>query len=257
MNCHAPANVLDLTAGAHPAERSDAVERGIDCVSCHVSERGIVGPGRSDGAVHEVIGDARFRDPGITSVAICARCHDEECEQTVSEWQGTQFARDGVTCLECHMPEIRAPVVADGPARRRRSHEFLADKSDDTLRNALNASIVLTEDRQAVVRIVNDRVGHGFPAAGMNSLIVKVTVRGQDGRTVEEVERAFGSREWIPGYLDFWPFLEVTKIPSGEKRDIVVDLPSGHGEVSADFRYRDWWPVTNQDRAIGQLSKSY
>jgi hypothetical protein len=65
MNCHAPANVLDLRDG-FPVARSDSVETSIDCVSCHVSVRGIVGPGRSVDATHEVIRDERFGDPAAT-----------------------------------------------------------------------------------------------------------------------------------------------------------------------------------------------
>ena len=259
MNCHAPANVLDLAAGAYPVERSEAVERGVDCVSCHVSERGIVGPGRFLEAPHEVIGDERFRDPALASVTLCARCHDEPAEhaRTVAAWQRTPFAGNGVTCLHCHMPEVESPLVTGGPARRRRSHAFLADKNLEMLRSALNASISLTGDHKAVVRIINDRIGHALPASGMNSLIVKVTLRGEDGRPVEVVERAFGSKEWIPGYLDFRPFLNVTKIPYGEARDVVVDLPSGHGEVTAEFSYRDWWTLTDRDTLIGEIARAY
>jgi hypothetical protein len=117
--------------------------------------------------------------------------------------------------------------------------------------------ISLTDDRKAVVRIINDRVDHALPASGMNSLIMKVTVRGEDGRAVEEVERVFGSKEWIPGYLDFRPFLRVTKIPYGKARDVVVDVPSGHGEVSAEFRYRDWWTLTDRDMVIGEIARAY
>lgn len=125
------------------------------------------------------------------------------------------------------------------------------------LLNALNASIILDrKDRTALVRIINDRVGHALPAAGMNELIVDVTARGTDGR-VAKVERAFGTRELIPGYLDFWPFRQVTKIPPGETRDVLVKLPSDKGEVSAEFRYRDWWAVTNQDKIIRTLVEAY
>jgi hypothetical protein len=191
MNCHAPANVLDLTEGAHPVQRTDAVELGVDCVACHVSEQGIMGPGRHVEAPHEVIRDERFRDASLASTALCSTCHEEagDCGKVVTEWQRTQFAADGVTCLHCHMPEITAPAVSGGPARRRRSHRFLGDKDDELLRAALNTSILL-DDGQAVVRITNDRVGHSFPASGMNWLFVKLQAFDEGGRMVEEVDAA-------------------------------------------------------------------
>lgn len=56
MNCHAPANVLDLAGGA-PVERTDAPDLGVDCVSCHVSKRGIALPGRLQNTAREVVPD--------------------------------------------------------------------------------------------------------------------------------------------------------------------------------------------------------
>jgi len=91
----------------------------------------------------------------------------------------------------------------------------------------------------------------------MNFLVVKVTVHDQEGQTVREAQREFGTTERFPEYLDFWPFLKVTKIPYGESREIPVALPSGHGRVSAEFRYRDWATITDRDMVIGSLTRPY
>jgi nitrate/TMAO reductase-like tetraheme cytochrome c subunit len=259
VNCHAPANVLDLPNGAHPVERTDAARNGVDCVSCHVSERGILGPGLSTQAPHEVIGDERFRDPMLASKTICASCHEEEVShaKTVTAWLATPFARDRVSCVDCHMPMIQSKPDAGTPQRFRRSHRFLADKNVEMLRRALNATIDLSGEGTAVVRIVNDRVGHSLPAGGTNSLIARVTVQDRQGTTVHEEEQAFGTKESLPGYLDFWPFLQVTKIAYGESRNIQVRLPEGHGRVSAEFRYRDWFTVTNRDITIATITREF
>jgi nitrate/TMAO reductase-like tetraheme cytochrome c subunit len=259
MNCHAPANVLDVADGARPAERPHQVEFGVDCVSCHVSERGIVGPGRYVQAPHEVIPDERFRDPVLATTGVCARCHEEQgdCNKTVTDWSRTRFADEGVTCLHCHMPEVEGPLVVNGPPKARRSHSFVGDKDAEMLRAALNASILIEDEGAAVVRIINDRVGHSFPASGMNWLFVTVRVQDESGRAVAEVEHGFGSRELLPGYLDFWPFLQISRIPYGETREIRVDLPPGHGVVAAEFRYRDWFSVEDQDLVFATLNEPY
>ncbi len=157
MNCHAPANVLDLPQGTHPVERNSARELGVDCVSCHVSSKGIHGPGRSGQAPHEVIPDKRFFDPALASTSLCRSCHDEALDhaKTVTAWAETQFAEDGVTCLHCHMPEVKARSVVDGPMRVRRSHRFFGDKDAEMLGKAVSVSIDVSEDRQAVVNITN------------------------------------------------------------------------------------------------------
>lgn len=258
VNCHAPANVLDLAAGTYPVQRSDQVARGVDCVSCHVSERGIHGRGRDVGATHEVIADERFRDPMAASLSICAACHEEaEHAKTVTAWRQTVFAANGVSCLDCHMPGLRAPSVDGGPVRPRRSHRFPGDKDATMLRKALNASVGITADGRAMIRLVNDRVGHSFPAAGTNSLVVKVAVRDRKGNVVRAVDREFGTQERLPGYLDFWPFLRVSKIPYGATREIVVSLPPGPGSVTAEFRYRDWATITDRDALIGTITRRY
>ena len=257
VNCHAPANLLDLAENAHPVQRTDAVQLGVDCVSCHVSEQGIMGSGRSTVAPHEVIADERFQDASLSSTAICARCHAEAQANVVAEWQQTPFARKGITCLDCHMPKLQAPSVAGGPVRLRRSHRFLSDKNLEMLRQALDTSISVDDSGNATIRVTNIGAGHSFPAAGTNWFFVNVKVANDAGVVLDENERGFGTREWIPGYLNFWPFAIVTRIPYGESRQIDVDLPSEHGRISVELRYRDWFMVKNQDIVFATLTKAY
>ena len=258
-NCHAPANILDLPQGSSPALRTDALELGVDCVSCHVSTQGITGSGRTTDAPHEVLVDERFLQPELTSTRLCAPCHEEQGSQAkvVTSWKRSKFASEGITCVDCHMPKIEAAVTTTGPPRLRRSHRFPGDKDIQMLRKALNASLEVSEDRRAIVRIVNDRVGHDFPAAGTNSLIVKVVTEDESGKVLEVEEHSFGTIESIPGYLDFWPFHQVSKIPHGEHRDIVIQLPSTHGKVTAQFRYRDWFAITDKDVVFATITRNY
>ncbi len=93
--------------------------------------------------------------------------------------------------------------------------------------------------------------------AGMNSLIVDLKVRDAAGAVVEQTERVFGTRELLPGYLDFWPFMVVGKIPAGESRELAISLPEGAGTVEAEIRYRDWFAIDDQDLTIATLSESY
>ena len=187
MDCHAPANVLDLAdptvrvvardaalgvectpnvlrepEGIIPSLRSDDVGLGVDCVACHVSRRGIMGAGRRPTWEHETIADPRFQDPMLTSEALCRICH----RSAVDAWKRTRFFAEGVTCLDCHMPSVRAASVADGAERPRRSHRFPADKDEDTLRKAFSASLRIEQGGRATFRIVNDGVGHFLPSGG-------------------------------------------------------------------------------------------
>ncbi len=258
VNCHAPANVLDLVdpapsiasagealgvectpnllrepKGTIPAARADDVTLGVDCTSCHVSTRGIVGTGRYPTAAHETLADRRFQDPSLASDTLCRTCH----RATVEAWKRTRFATAGITCLDCHMPRTRAASVTAGPERPRRSHRFAGDKDDSMLGRAVNASMAITADRTARFRITNDRVGHYFPSGG-NWLSVQFKAYDASGRVLRQRREAFGKDEAL--LLDFWPFNTDRRIAFGEQREIFFPLPAGHGTVEAVVRYHDW-----------------
>lgn len=258
VNCHAPADVLDLREpaaaaapaggplgvectpnllreprGVIPAARVDDVELGVDCTSCHVGKGGIAGTGRYPTTAHEVLPDPRFENPVSASETLCQICHSA----AVRAWRKTRFAAEGVTCLDCHMPTTTAPAVASGPPVARRSHRFAGDKDPSLLRRAVHASLSITRDREARFHIVNDRVGHYLPSGG-NWLSVKFWAFDPAGRGLRQQVEVFGKDE--PLLLDFWPFNVDRRIPAGEERNVVFPLPEGHGIVAAVVRYHDW-----------------
>jgi hypothetical protein len=256
VNCHAPANVLDLAppaagrnegplgvectpsllrepTGIIPAARSDDPELGVDCTACHVGARGVQGTGRLPTAEHASLADRRFQDPALTSEALCGICH----RSTVQAWRATAFAAAGVTCLDCHMPSIEAAAVLGGPPRARRSHAFPADKDETKLAQAVNATLEVTPDRQARFRLTNDRVGHYFPSGG-NWLSARLQAHDSSGRLRAERREVYGREE--PLVLDFWPFTRDSRIAAGERREILLTLPDGHGTVRATVNYHDW-----------------
>lgn len=269
VNCHAPANVLDLVVppesrdvglgvecspnvfrdppGIMPAARSDDVELGVDCTACHVSGHGVLGTGRRPTAAHETLADRRFQDSVLTSGALCSTCH----RSAVEAWQRTSLAARGVTCLECHMPRVRAASVAGGPERLRRSHTFPGDKDESMLTKAVNASLDIVEGRVARLRITNDGVGHHLPSGG-NWLSVRLTASDRSGRTLKVQNEAFGRNETL--VLDFWPFNRDTRIPFGEQREIRLSLPEGHGTIEALVRYHDWMHTS---RVVRTLREEY
>jgi len=259
VDCHAPANVLDLphTSGTStappgvectpnllhepegiiPAQRQDAVELGVDCVACHVSSRGIVGAGRRPTSEHEALGDPRFADPAVTARAFCSTCH----RAAVDAWERSSYAARGVSCADCHMPRVLAPDVTGGPSRSRRSHAFVADKDLGMLQRALQATLRVDCDRKAILHLVNAGVGHYLPSGG-NFLFVHLTATDTAGRLVGDSSAAIGRQEGL--LLDFWPFAdEDTRMPPGGERDVSLALPEGHGKVQAVVRYHDWMRI--------------
>ena len=270
VNCHAPANVVDLApassggdrrplgvectpnllrepTGIVPAARADEPELGVDCTSCHVGRRGVVGSGRRPTSEHTAVADVRFQDPAVASDALCGVCH----RSIVEAWKATRFAAAGTTCLDCHMPEVEASTVAGGPPGRRRSHRFPADKDDAMLAQAVNATLAVTLDHRALFRIVNDRVGHHLPSGG-NWISVRLQALDDSGFVLAERVELFGREEAL--LLDFWPFARDTRIRSGERREVLFPLPQGHGTVRATVKYHDWMKTK---RSIATFEERY
>jgi hypothetical protein len=242
-------NLLKNAKGVLPAVRSDNPEMGVDCVSCHVSERGIVGNGKRPTEDHEVFADARFQDPLKTSAEFCITCHGS----TVHAWEKSSYATKGVSCLHCHMPLINAPSVAGGPIRLRRSHRFLADKDINMIRTAIEASIEVTSERRAVVRIKNRGAGHYFPSGG-NWLLIYFTIYDSSGKLISKERQGLGREEAL--LFDFWPFAsEDSRIAPGKQREVSTPLRiPGHGRVEATIRYHDWMGI---NPTILKLVKSF
>ena len=260
VHCHAPANVLDLTAsrsvaaadeplgvectpsllrepvGVIPSARADDAELSVDCTACHVSKRGITGAGRHSTPAHETIADPRFESAAHTAETLCRTCH----QAAVAAWKKTSLAAAGTTCMDCHMPMTTAPSVVGGPARTRRSHTFVADKDPAMLAKAVNAALAVTADRRARLRILNDRVGHYLPSGG-NWLFVDFAAHDAAGRELKTERFGIGRDEAL--LLDFWPFARDRRIAFGEQRDLFFGLPEGHGTVEATVRYHDWMRV--------------
>jgi hypothetical protein len=179
------------------------------------------------------VADRRFQDPALASDPLCRTCH----RATVEAWKRTSLAAGGVTCLDCHMPWIAAASVSGGEDRQRRSHRFAGDKDLSLLQSAVHASLAITRDRQARFLITNDRVGHHFPSGG-NWVSVQFQISDSAGRPQSQRRALFGKNEAL--ILDFRPFNTDTRIPFGERREVLIPLPEGSGTVEAVVRYHDW-----------------
>ncbi|HTU43270.1 MAG TPA: hypothetical protein VMF10_16295 [Candidatus Aquilonibacter sp.] len=79
----------------------------------------------------------------ITTGRFCGQCHDvflndgTHIEEAYSEWKNSRYAREGITCQDCHMSPVpgkpvpfdQGPIVdtdlfPDAPTRRRSTHLF-------------------------------------------------------------------------------------------------------------------------------------
>lgn len=175
-SCHAPEAVPELE------EPTEVAELGVGCVSCHLTgddDRVLASPRATDTperAPHPVVRDARF-----ATASACANCHEfafpgmrgrdvaELMQSTVRE-HAASGASDR-SCADCHMPALEG---------RRRSHAFVASRSAEVVKSAVDVEVERLDDRVRVV--LRPKVsGHAFPTGDLFRRVeISVEVLGPD-----------------------------------------------------------------------------
>lgn len=153
---------------------------GVTCAACHVRgwqrfgppQRGSGKVGRVDGSAHG--GFTATRD--FEESNFCASCHQfpqdyaingKPLENTVKEWQDSRFAREGVQCQNCHMPD--------------RKHEFRGIHDPEMTRNGLDFKLE-KKGRGAQLTIHSKWVGHAFPTYVTPKIVVMAEALDRNGK---------------------------------------------------------------------------
>ncbi len=259
QGCHDPVGSLFRPQGAAGvAPRDWAASRGVTCKACHLITS--VDHGRGNGAwtLHaEIPYPVTAGEPGFAprwagfiradlrlhfrnyanarlfeSAEYCTACHRSMVPAEISgrgpvmlsdrygSWSRSRYAREGVTCMKCHMrewtrdergvrfPDHRMPGLNADLARTARevapkawrlaeAERFTADwiagrGAVGDLGPLLGLSLALEGEvapggaAELVVRTTNRRVGHDFPAGplDLDETWLAVEVRDGDGRVL-------------------------------------------------------------------------
>jgi hypothetical protein len=158
--------------------------RGIVCAACHVRAHERFGPPRRDGSLASAAPRETLphngvtRTPAFLSSAFCRGCHQftsdgfalngKLLENTYAEWKASRFAREGVQCQDCHMPDRR--------------HLWRGIHDADMVRSGLTITARAASPRvrpgqtvSATLVVENTRVGHAFPTY----VTPRVVLRGE------------------------------------------------------------------------------
>jgi hypothetical protein len=220
--CHAPEPMLTL---GEPEPRSTARELGVTCVSCHLDQGAMVGPGKPTGFVkpHPIKVDSVLFQDGT----LCGRCH----QSTLAQWRSSRMERKQ-DCRQCHMPAVRRtmtqatgliskPIVAAEVPAVEHQHLFtliptdLPEKPFD-----LNAQRVAGE---LTVTLTNF-LPHDLPTGDFGVRLVDVIVRGLDTAGNESIVARWEVTGTIGG-----------PVPSGGSRRWHVALPPETRRLKLDL----------------------
>ncbi len=117
MHCHAP--LAEQIQGAEQGLASPGLhQQGLVCASCHLRQWKIFGPPQTKTATRSSKAHAGYEiRPEFENPNFCVTCHQFDAEgyqlnkklleNTYEEWKASDYAENGITCQNCHMPGRR------------------------------------------------------------------------------------------------------------------------------------------------------
>ncbi|MDP2313382.1 MAG: multiheme c-type cytochrome [Pseudomonadota bacterium] len=223
QRCHAPLAeqlVAPDDDGTAAALRGD----GLSCAGCHVRDHTRSGPPKADGTApmegaphdgfvaQEAFGDARF----------CQSCHDFEAgqrtlegkllQETWAEWARTDYAQDGVSCQDCHMPEGR--------------HLWKGVHDPDMVRSAFTATATWAragEKLTASLEVTNTGAGHRFPTYTTPQITLRMEQLDAAGAPIAGTSREGAIARRVKP--DLTEELFDTRLLPGERHVLAYDAP--------------------------------
>ncbi|NMM25861.1 MAG: hypothetical protein HHJ12_00930 [Glaciimonas sp.] len=207
IRCHAPlaeqADSLvaalekqaNKQAGGKPEIRP-LHQQGLVCAACHVRNNEWHGPPRRNGS--QPGGDlSAYPHAGwkanraFESSQFCAACHqfkgDEYAlngkllENTYKEWQDSRYARQGVSCQSCHMPDRR--------------HLWRGIHDPEMVKKGVGvragAASIANGQVAARLSVANTGVGHYFPTYVTPKILIRGFQQDASGHKLDGTEQQF------------------------------------------------------------------
>jgi Cytochrome c554 and c-prime len=148
IDCHAPQPVFDFALGERALGRAVRRPEGVDCIACHSLPDGGMAAGFNDPKA--ACRPTEKRE--LLSATYCASCHN--LHGTVTQWEGSRWAAERVSCIDCHMPS---------DAAGHRSHAMPGGNDLAMLKQAVRLSAEREPDGWVLV-LENIGAGHSFPS---------------------------------------------------------------------------------------------
>lgn len=246
-SCHAPLaeQAADLSKALASTSRAtaDGLHRsGLICAACHVRESQWYGPARRDGSEPDAATAATMPHAGWTVSAafedsrFCSTCHQFKpdgyalngklLENTYAEWQASRYAREGVTCQNCHMPD------------RRHLWRGIHDPEMVASGVTIETTTPATENGFAIASLTvrNTGTGHYFPTYVTPAVIAEIWQQDAAGKMLPGTLREQVIARKVPTSLREELF--DTRIPPDEQITLSYREPVDKAASQLGFRVR-------------------
>ncbi len=250
QRCHAP---LAEQVGAGPAETALRGE-GLSCAGCHVRAWARAGPPLPPGtpAMTDAPHGGFVPRDEFQDGQFCASCHDfspgqkalegKLLQETWAEWSRTAYARDGVSCQDCHMEGGR--------------HLWKGVHDPDMVRRAFTASVAWERQGgtlRGTLVVTNTGAGHRLPTYSTPQLTLRMEQLDAAGAALPDT-RTEGAiaRRLRP---DLKEELFDTRLLPGESHTLEYALALAPGAVAVratvecwpDEGYRRFYAIEAED----------
>ncbi len=183
-SCHAP-----LAEQLGDVTTTELARQGLVCAGCHVRAHRRYGPPAREGGNGAVRGQGSHQgfvaSTAFLKSAFCRRCHQfsddgfalngKLIEDTYREWRQSRYARAGVHCQDCHMPQRR--------------HLWRGIHDPDMVRRAIAVRVgrdaaASADVFKARIEVENRGAGHDFPTYATARVIVRASLVDERGETI-------------------------------------------------------------------------
>jgi len=227
IDCHAPRPVFETGVGQRVLPRTARRPEGVDCIACHA----LPGPPgeapRMAGTLERL--DVPCRPQIVRELSgpeFCAPCHDQH--KTVEQWKESRYAKEGVGCLDCHMP------FRGGDPNRGRDHTMHGGHDLELVKRAVELR-ARRDGARVLVEVENVGAGHHFPT-------------DERSRAGDVFWRPVGEGPWRHAYRFRSPYRDEvgvtdTLLPAHEVRGIPIEDPAAAApiEVALFYKLTPYW----------------
>ena len=235
LNCHAPlaeqqsilsqSDFETLASDTRTQRHVPLAQHGVFCAVCHLRDGVLHAPSIAatdkEAREHQDI----VIEPSMRDSRFCSGCHQFEMETAINgkplqntyrEWLDSAFARQGITCQSCHMP--------DG------AHLFRGIHDPGTVRNGLSIS---TQRSKTFVDLVvqSTGVGHRFPTYSVARVRLTATLFDSSNRPIPDGEQELVLQRRMSLNNGQWIELSDTRLAPGESA--ILRTPIKTGDVCA------------------------
>jgi hypothetical protein len=230
LNCHAPlAEQKALLAIEHQWPNAPAStlphyvppqlgHEGLTCAACHVRQHQRFGPQPRETIIADALPHNGFTvAPAFEDSRFCATCHQfpkdgprtagKLREDTLQQWQASQYPSKNQQCQSCHMPD--------------RKHQWQGIHSPAMVQSALTFALA-RRGNQITATITNSGAGHHFPTYMVPKVIIQLSLVNANHERRQLGEDIIGWQVDVSLTQELFD----NRIPAGQTRQFSVTLPS-------------------------------